>query len=256
MAGGLREYSRIGNKTVVFIGGAHFSGTSALEAMLDSNEDASVRAGSHLLFSSTQRWKEHIVGCCCAVDVRIVRACVRVCSLACVLGTHPSRLAGLAAWLAGQVWMDGGVASFAYCRAIYYAIMLVVSVLLPLLLLLLLLPKPLLVFFTSLSGFSPHWPDGRRRSPLADSVSCCVCNRRPTCRPTPPGSCSPAHHSCYFLFAACLLLLPCVISVGQDQPAYPPAACVCESVRGWLCAFHHPDKRTHHTFSVVVLAGV
>lgn len=36
------EYERIHNKTMVFVGGAHYSGTSLLEALLDTSTHISV----------------------------------------------------------------------------------------------------------------------------------------------------------------------------------------------------------------------
>ena len=42
--GGLREYERIKRKTLVFVGGAHYSGTSLLEAVLSTSPLTSVSA--------------------------------------------------------------------------------------------------------------------------------------------------------------------------------------------------------------------
>jgi hypothetical protein len=41
--GGLLEYERIKRKTLVFVGGAHYSGTSLLEAVLSTSPLTSVR---------------------------------------------------------------------------------------------------------------------------------------------------------------------------------------------------------------------
>ena len=39
------EYGRIASKTLVFIGGSHFSGTSLLQAVIDTSNEVSVRLG-------------------------------------------------------------------------------------------------------------------------------------------------------------------------------------------------------------------
>ena len=44
MEGGLLSYERIKRKTLVFVAGAHHSGTSLLEAVLDTSPLTSVRA--------------------------------------------------------------------------------------------------------------------------------------------------------------------------------------------------------------------
>lgn len=45
------EYERIASKTLVFIGGSHFSGTSLIQAVIDTSTEVSVRLG----FKDTKR---------------------------------------------------------------------------------------------------------------------------------------------------------------------------------------------------------